>query len=67
MQIISKYYDFYIYRDELFENIKAAPLEIPSYVSPVARDLISKLLARNPKKRLGSINGSEEIKAHPFF
>lgn len=32
-----------------------------------ARDLIVKLLNRNPKKRLGSINGADEIKKHAFF
>ena len=51
----------------MFENIKGAPLEIPSYVSPVARDLISRLLCRNPKKRLGYNEGADEIKQHPFF
>ena len=49
-------------RDELFENIKNSPLEIPSHVSPVARDLITRLLVRNPKKRLGAENGADEIK-----
>ena len=35
-------------------------------ISPVAKDLISKLLNSNPEERLGS-NGAAEIKAHPFF
>lgn len=30
------------------------------------RDLLKKLLERNPKKRLG-VNGAEEIKTHPWF
>jgi hypothetical protein len=42
-------------------------LDIPAYVSPVARDLITKLLNRNPKKRLGTIGGADELKKHPFF
>jgi hypothetical protein len=31
-----------------------------------ARDLISKLMIRNPMTRLG-FNGAQEIKDHPFF
>jgi serine/threonine protein kinase len=68
MQIISNFSIIIIInRDELFENIKHAQLDIPPYVSSAARDLIVKLLNRNPKKRLGSINGADEIKKHPFF
>ncbi|KAJ4765837.1 Protein kinase superfamily protein [Rhynchospora pubera] len=32
-----------------------------------AQDLISKLLVKNPKKRIGCIKGSVEIKRHEFF
>lgn len=31
------------------------------------QDLISKLLVKNPKKRIGSLKGSVEIKRHDFF
>lgn len=31
------------------------------------QDLISKLLVKNPKKRIGSLKGSVEIKRHEFF
>ncbi|EXC36433.1 Protein kinase PINOID 2 [Morus notabilis] len=31
------------------------------------QDLISKLLLKNPKKRIGSLKGSVEIKRHEFF
>jgi serine/threonine protein kinase len=51
----------------LFENIKNAPLDMPAYLSPVAKDLILRLLNRNPKKRLGTYGGADEIKKHPFF
>jgi serine/threonine protein kinase len=54
-------------KDELFKNIKDAHLEVPSHVSYVAKDLICKLMNRNPKKRLGTVGGAEEIKKHPFF
>ncbi|XP_077226406.1 protein kinase PINOID 2-like [Tasmannia lanceolata] len=33
----------------------------------MAQDLISKLLVKNPKKRIGSLKGSVEIKRHRFF
>lgn len=39
---------------------------MPAYFSEEAKDLLSKLLVRNPSKRLGC-QGSEEIKKHPFF
>ncbi|CAK7336680.1 unnamed protein product [Dovyalis caffra] len=32
-----------------------------------AQDLISKLLVKNPKRRIGSLKGSVEIKRHGFF
>ncbi|KAL6226391.1 PREDICTED: protein kinase PINOID 2 [Fragaria vesca subsp. vesca] len=31
------------------------------------QDLVSKLLVKNPKKRIGSLKGSVEIKRHEFF
>lgn len=51
-------------KDQIFENIKSSPLEFPRDVSVVAKDLISKLLERNPKQRLVNL---EAIKAHAFF
>jgi len=39
---------------------------IPSHLSNNVKDLLSKLLAKDPNKRLG-FNGAEEIKKHPFF
>lgn len=39
---------------------------MPSFISPVAADLISKLLQVDPTKRLGR-NGVQEVKDHPFF
>ena len=36
-------------------------------LSDDAKDIINQFLDNNPKKRLGSQNGIEEIKAHPFF
>ena len=51
---------------KLYENIKNAKLQIPNYISPQAKDLLLKLLNKNPKQRLG-VNDKNEIKKHPFF
>lgn len=68
MQTISKLDIVNLFsRDELFDNIKKAPLDLPSFLSPVAKDLILKLMNRNPKKRMGTFGGADEIKKHPFF
>jgi hypothetical protein len=34
---------------------------------PELTDLISRLLERNPARRLGYAGGADEIRAHPFF
>jgi len=56
-------------RDATFENILKKPLQFPPKptVSPQCQDLISQLLERDTKKRLGSVAGAEDIKNHPFF
>jgi serum/glucocorticoid-regulated kinase 2 len=37
-------------------------------MSPEAQDIITKLLERDPKKRLGSgLKEADEVKAHPWF
>ncbi|KAL7927214.1 serine/threonine protein kinase, AGC family [Trichoderma austrokoningii] len=54
--------------NEMYRKILTASLNFPGYdvVPPAARDLLTKLLDRDPAKRLG-VNGSTEIKSHPFF
>jgi serine/threonine protein kinase len=43
-------------------------LKIPASLSEDCKNLIVSLLNRNPSKRLGAgVDGSEEIKNHPFF
>ena len=55
-------------KNELFRNIKHGKLKLPKKISLEAKDLITKLLERNPRERLGSgPRGTEEIKGHPFF
>lgn len=39
---------------------------MPPHFSEKARDLLTKLLVRDPTKRLGA-KGASEIKNHPFF
>jgi 3-phosphoinositide dependent protein kinase-1 len=43
---------------DLYESIKNKPVEFPDEFDPVARDLVSKLLDKDPNTRLGS--GSED-------
>lgn len=54
--------------NEMYRKILGDPLHFPSVeiVPPAAKDLLTRLLNRDPSKRLGA-NGSSEIKAHPFF
>ncbi len=41
---------------------------LPVYLSPSAKDLLRKLLVRQPKWRLGcGGGGAAEVRAHPFF
>jgi serine/threonine protein kinase len=54
--------------DQVFENIVQYELTWPDsdVASPVALDLLRKLLSYDPKQRLG-YNGADEVKWHPFF
>ncbi|KAK4134043.1 Pkinase-domain-containing protein [Trichocladium antarcticum] len=54
--------------NEMYRKILSEPLHFPGHevVPPAAKDLLTKLLNRDPQQRLGA-NGSAEIKAHPFF
>lgn len=52
----------------MFEKIMKAELTFPAHVSDHARSLLSNLLVRDPKQRLGSGEAdAEELKGHPFF
>lgn len=52
--------------NEMYRKILSEPLHFSDVVPPAAKDLLTKLLNRDPNERLGA-NGSAEIKAHPFF
>jgi len=51
---------------EMYRKILNDPLKFPDEMGKDARNLITRLLSREPESRLGS-NGAEEIKKHPFF
>jgi len=53
-------------RDKLFEDIKETAPMIPNHFSKNMKDLITKLLEKDPTKRLG-YNGADEIQKHPAF
>jgi len=54
--------------DEMYHKIVNAKLRFPPRLSDDCRDLITKLLIRDPKKRLGSSEADvEDIKSHKFF
>ena len=52
----------------LYNKIEKEKLHFPENVpiSPEARDLLSKLLKKDPKKRIGYVSKTD-IKSHPFF
>lgn len=55
-------------RRQMFKNIMQSEIIYPSHISSGARSLISKLLNRDPARRLGGgPNGGRDIMAHPFF
>ncbi|BGP31666.1 hypothetical protein JCM10296v2_003440 [Rhodotorula toruloides] len=56
-------------RIEEYERILGMEIKIPSRkgYGPELKDLLLKLLERDPEKRLGSTGDASSIKAHPFF
>ena len=48
----------------MYAQIVAGPIpECPNFVSPTARDLIHRLLVRDPQRRLSD----EQVRQHAFF
>ncbi|XP_053306296.1 ribosomal protein S6 kinase beta-2 [Spea bombifrons] len=55
-------------RKKIIDKILKAKLSFPPYLTPDARDLLKKLLKKNPSHRLGSGPADvADIKKHPFF
>lgn len=54
-------------KEELMNNIVTNSLRLPHHISEEAKDLLTKLLEKDPSKRLGNDKGSVDIKNHPWF
>ncbi|KAI3661627.1 hypothetical protein MP638_002879 [Amoeboaphelidium occidentale] len=59
--------------NEMYRKILSDPLRFPDdsgvegpVVSPLGKAILSRLLERDPNRRLGA-NGADEIRKHPFF
>ncbi|KAL6867813.1 kinase-like domain-containing protein [Trichoderma novae-zelandiae] len=54
--------------DEIRRKIVGSePIQLPADLPPDARDIITKLLGREPDSRLGAKERASEVKVHPFF
>jgi serine/threonine protein kinase len=52
----------------IYEKILSGEVEFPPFITPAAKDLISRLLQPDLSKRYGCMeNGVEDIKNHKFF
>ena len=55
-------------RNKLYHNIKHSDPDIPAHWSPNLKDLLSKLLQKDPSERLGSSKeDARDIMSHPWF
>merc|ERR1719436_137082 len=54
-------------KKKMFRLIVTEKVLYPRIVSQEARELISKLLTKNPDRRLGSLTDAEEVMEQPFF
>jgi protein-serine/threonine kinase len=53
-------------REQTIKNIMHATLKFSRVKSPALKDLLERLMVKNPLERLGA-NGAGEIKSHPYF
>lgn len=53
-------------KEIMYTRIQTENINYPSYLTPQAKSLITQLLIKEPQKRMGSLRGFEEIKAHPW-
>jgi serine/threonine protein kinase len=54
-------------KHEILKNITSKQVPLPEELSAEAKSLLKGLFMINPKERLGSKSGAEEIMKHPFF
>ncbi|CDW80366.1 camp-dependent protein kinase catalytic [Stylonychia lemnae] len=52
---------------KMFNMILYKEPKFPGSMSIKAKDLLSRLLEKNPNKRIGNYQGIRDIKSHPFF
>lgn len=53
-------------QEQTFELIKQCKVEVPSCVPEVAKDLIEKILIKEPENRIGAQN-INDLMQHPYF
>ncbi len=53
--------------NEMYNQIIKSPIHFPHFISKEAKSLISGLLEKDPKKRLGSERDYFDIQEHEFF
>ena len=51
----------------MYKNISENNLKLPEVFSEELKDLLKKLLQKDPKKRIGIGNDKTDLKNHPFF
>lgn len=51
---------------EMYNRVLGSPLEFPADLDVHARDLVARLLDRDPNKRIGS-HSTSQLMTHPFF
>ena len=54
-------------RDLMYRNISENKLMFPEFFSEELKDLLKKMLDKDPKKRIGIGNDKQDLKKHPFF
>jgi len=56
-------------REKLFDRIRRGELSYPTYITTTAKDLLVKMLTRDPSRRLGAEDGppGASVQAHGFF
>ena len=55
-------------KSKLFSTILYSEPKLDQpYISAEVKDLLGKLLTKDPAERLGSVGGAEDIKQHPWF
>ena len=66
--LISGHLPFYAEeRKMMFRLIVTEKIRYPKHISAESREIISKLMTKNPDRRLGSLNDADEVMEQSFF